>query len=531
MAEEKRDPLAGIKKILNRYSPSRKVLLGSVLLLVIVGIILLVNLAAAPRYGVLYTNLSARDSGLILEQLKAKKVPYRLENGGSIIKVPDSRTAELRMELARASLPEGGGSGFEIFGKNPSAASDLAQDIKYLRAIEDELARTITQLREVSSAKVHITMPRHSVFIGVQEEAKASIVLNLRPGARVSGTLVPAILHLTAQAVEGLKPGNIAIVDTNGNLLYRPSSGEEDIFGERTNTQLAYQRNLEQTLAKRIIDLLEPYVGTGKIRADVKLRMNFDKVETTEEKVDPDSITKVSEKSETSSSGGAAATPAKSRSEKSLINYKVSKTVTHLTKPSGEIRQISVAVVVDDAVEVQLQKGELIRKPRKRTAAELESIKKIARATVGFNTQRGDIIEVANLPFDTSAETVSQYYDKKQKSADLINTLVKFGIYALGFLLLLFVILKPAAKKLNEIIKAARLPKAQGVGVPRVDSDKLAALQEAKDEAEIAQELLEKYKIPKSARKMAIIREKVKRFASENIDETASLVKSFLIEE
>ncbi|UCH95544.1 MAG: flagellar M-ring protein FliF [Candidatus Aminicenantes bacterium] len=528
MGEERTDALGKIKNFLNRFTLSRKIFLGSVILLSIVGIILVINLVTALNYGVLYSNLSSKDSGLILERLKAKKVSYKLSDGGSIIKVPENQAAELRLELAAAGLPE---------GKTSISTGDFLENINYIRAIEGELARTISQFKEVTSAKVHITLPKRSGLIDEQEESKASIVLNLSPGARVSGTIVPAVLHLTAQSVEGLKPENIAIIDVNGNILSRPGTGEEDMFTGLTTSQIAYQGKMEKSLARKIIALLEPSVGVGKIRADVKLMLNFDKIETTEEKVDPDSIVKVSEESEITSSpvaegaGGTPAAPAKSKSEKSSTNYEISKKITRLTKPVGEIQRISAAVVVDDAVDVQLQDGKLIKRTRKRTPEELEAIKKIARAAVGFNSQRGDVIEVANLPFDTSAETVSQYYHKKQKSKDLIDSLIKYGAYALGFILLIFVILKPLVKKIKEIVKDALSPKPAEVEIPRLESEKLLALQEAKDEAEIEQELLEKYKIPKTAKKMGIIRDRVKKFAAENVDEAAALVKSFLIED
>ena len=565
MAEETTNAAANIKKFFNRFSTSQKVGIGSVVLLSIVAIILLINLASTLTYGVLYSNLSTRDSGLIIEQLKERKVPYKLSGGGSIIKVPDDQVAELRIELAAAGLPEGGGVGFEIFDKTSLSTTDFVQNINYIRAIEGELARTLSQLREVTSAKVHITLPKRSVFIDEQEEAKASIVLNLRPGARVNGTIVPAILHLTAQSVEGLKVDNIAIVDVYGNLLSRPSNGEEDVFAELTTSQMAYQRKMEQNLAKKINALLEPHVGAGKVRADVKLKVNFDKMETTEEKVDPDSIAKVSEKSETSSSSGAgrvggipgvssnvgqstggevvgragaAATPSKSKSEKSLINYEVSKKITHLTKPMGEIERISAAVVVDDAlVDVREQDGELVKQFRKRTAEELEAIKKIAQAAVGFDNQRGDIIEVANLPFDTSAEKVSKIYQEIYKPTTL-DRVEKFFSTPLGIATIIFVIVliiflfrKRLFRGVEAIFRETRLPRPGEVEIPRVDSDKLSALREAKDEAEIERELLETYKVPRTTKKMSIIKDKVKRFASANKDETASLVKSFLIED
>jgi flagellar M-ring protein FliF len=454
MAEETTNAAANIKIFFNRFSTSRKIVIGIVVLFSIAAIILLINLTSTLTYGILYSNLSTRDSGLIIEQLRDRKVPYKLSANGSVIKVPDDQVAELRIELAAAGLPESGGVGFEIFDKTSLSTTD---------------------------------------------------------------------------------------------------------FG-----QMDYRRKMEQNLTKKIIALLEPHVGEGKVRANVKLKLNFDKMETTEEKVDPESIAKVSEKSEGSSSTGAermggvpgvrsnvgqstggeagaragAAAPLKSKSEKSFINYEVSKKITRLTKPIGEIERISVAVVVDDAlVDVREQRGELIKQFRKRTAEELETIKKIAQAAVGFDNQRGDIIEVANLPFDTSAEKVSKIYQEIHKPTTL-DRVEKFFSTFLGIvtiiaviLLIIFLFRKPLFRGIEAISRATRLPKPGEVEIPRVDTEKLSTIREAKDEAEIEQELMETYKVPRSTKKMSIIKAKVKRFASENKDETASLVKSFLIED
>lgn len=444
MAEETNTIPGKIKRFLNRFSTSRVIFLAAVVILIIVVIIIIINLVSANNYEVLYSNLSGKDPVLIIEKLKEKNVSYRLMDNDTTIKVPGNQVEELRIQLAAKGLPEAGGSGVEIFDKTSFSSSDFLQNVKYIRAIEDELAG-------------------------------------------------------------------------------------------------------------KIIALLEPYVGPGKVRAEVKLMLNFDKVETTEETVDPENTAKISEESETTSSSGTGPTggirggsskigtpgsgskyttstaPPKSKSEKSVVSYEISKKITRLTKPVGEIQRISAAVVVDDAVDILLQDGELIKQPRKRTPEELEAIKKIAGAAVGFNQQRGDVIEVANLPFDTSAETVSQYYHKKQKSEDLINSLIKYTAFGLGFLLLFLVVLKPLGRKLGEIIRESRFPRGEEVETPKLDREKLSALLEARDKSDIEQELLEKYRIPKSTRKKSIIRDRVKKFASENTDETASLIKSFLI--
>lgn len=552
MAEERSLVPGPLKNFLDRFTPSQKIFLASVAVLTVIGIILIVNIAGALNYGVLYSNLSTKDSGLILEQLKGQKIPYKIEGGGTVIKVPEAQIAELRIQLAAAGLPEGGGVGFEIFDKTSLSTTDFVQNVNYIRAVEGELARTISQLKEVISAKVHITMPKRSVFIEDQEAAKASIVLKLRPGARVSGNIVPAILHLTAQSVEGLKPENIAIVDVYGTLLSKPSDGTGgDIFDDK---QMAYQKKMETSFSRKIIDLLEPIVGPGKVRANVRLALDFNKIETTEESVDPDRIAKVSEKSETSSStggtiaggipgvssnvaqagtrqGGAASSPAKSKTENSLVNYEVSKRVTHTVRPVGEIRKLSAAVVVDDGVQVSVVGGELQKVPQKRTPEELAALTRIVQAAVGFNATRGDTVEVINLAFDNSAVTESDFLQGRRESEKLINDLIRYGVYVIGAILLFFLIIRPIIKKTSEIFKNIGKPKVEEIEIPRIDGEKMAALQDARDDVEIEKELMEQYKIPKASKKMGIIRQKVVEFAEENVDETASLIKSFIMED
>lgn len=553
MAEEKANALASAKSFFDRFSISQKIFLAATVIIGILGVMIVINAVSAPSYSVLYSNLTAKDSGMVLDELKSRKVPYKVSPGGGVIQVPDDKVAELRIELGAKGLPAGGNVGFEIFDESSISTTDFVQNINYIRAVEGELGRTISGLREVNAAKVHIVMPKRSVFLEEQEEAKASIVLQLRPGAHIGANVVPGILHLTAQAVPGLRTENIAILDSGGKLLSKPK-GEGDVFDEMSTTQLSYQKKLEGRLVRRIVTLLEPHVGAGRVRADVRLKLNFDKVETMEETVDPDKVAKISEKTETANSSGgvkgggvpgvasnvgasgstaaAAAAPitTESSSEKTMTNYEVSKKVTRLTKPVGDIEKLSVAVVVDDAQEVQFQDDKPVTSTRKRTTEELDTYKKLIQASVGFDTTRGDVIEVANLSFDHTAKRVSDYYYEKEKSK---TELLNYGRYLLIFIAVVagLIILRRLTKKIIEVVKEAKLPRAEEIEIPKVDSDKLAALQEAKDEVEIERELMEKYKVPKSSKKMNIIREKVKEFAQENLDGTASLVKSFLVEE
>ncbi len=557
---EKKDLLTWLKDLNARLSVTQKFFILLTGALIVAFVIFLVNLISSPAYGVLFTNLSIRDSGAIIEKLKEQKIPYRLEADGTVIRVPQNQVAELRINLAAEGLPEGGGVGFEIFDKSSLGVNDFVQNINYLRALEGELSRSIMQLKEVAAAKVHITMPKKSVFLEEEQPAKASVILKLRPGAALSSSIVPAISHLVAQSVEGLTPNNVAVIDIYGRLLSRPRA-ETDAFESSASEQLLYQKKVEQEFKQKIVELLEPIVGIGKVRTDVRVQLDFNRIELKEEIVDPNSVLKVSEQSEVSSSsseisaGGvpgvssnvasaAANNPAgggnsgKSKTEKSVVNYDYSKKTVHQVKPLGEIRSISAAVVVDDETEVVSGKSGIEKKRRPRSEDELSKIEKIVKAAIGFNAERGDVVEVSNLSFDSSLETETQYLIKEQKSTELIQTIVRYGIYLLAILLFFLFILRPMLKRSTQLLKGKGIFAGAGsrelaeeeLELPKVDLGKMAEIQKAKEEIEIEKELMEKYRIPKEAKKMAILKEKLQETAKSNPDQVASLIRSFLME-
>lgn len=553
MADAKPGLFTQLQTVFNRLTISQKVVLGAVAALTLGGIWLVSTIAGAIRYGVLYSNLPIEDSGAIVEKLKEQKIPYQVTAGGGVIKVPEDRIGEVRISLAAQGLPQGGGVGFEIFDKSSLSTTDFVQNINYVRALEGELSRSIAQIREVAFAKVHLTLPKKSVFMEEQQPAKASVILKLRTGSSLAPSAVPAIMHLCAQSVEGLVPDNIAVIDVSGRLLSRPR-GAVDSFDQNASEQMSYQKKMEESYAREVIDLLEPIIGVGKVRADVRLNLDFNKVETKEERVDPEGIAKVSEQSETTSStgaGGSGGTPgvasnvasagggvatsgggsggAKAKSEKSVVNYEVSKTITHQIRPVGQIQSLSAAVVVDHAVETSEKDGKLVRTVRPRRPEELDKLRKLVQAALGFKADRGDRVEIENISFDTAPETEGEFYAKKQKSEDLVKTLIRYGVYLVAALLLFFLVIRPAFRRVGEMFhgKVALGPSYE---IPKIESEKLAQLQNMKDDAEIEKELLEQYKVPKEAKKMTIIKERVKEFAQNNPDGTASLVRSYLME-
>ncbi|MDX2030602.1 MAG: flagellar basal-body MS-ring/collar protein FliF, partial [Blastocatellia bacterium] len=252
----------------------------------------MVMLGSQPEYGVLFSDLKTADAQAIVEKLKTANVPYQLSQGGSAISVPASRTAELRLQMAGEGALTGGHVGFDIFDKSTFGATDFAQRVNYRRALEGELARTLEGMDEVETARVHISPARESVFTEKGERAKASVVMRIRQSRELSRERTEAVVNLVASAVEGLDPGDISVMDTRGRLLSAPSrnngawSGGAGAF----NSHLEARQRLETDTAARIISLLEPITGPGRVRADVAADLDFSQIEQTEEKYDPDSV-------------------------------------------------------------------------------------------------------------------------------------------------------------------------------------------------------------------------------------------------
>ncbi len=540
-----------IRSFFSRLTVSQKIFLVSAAILSFATIWLVTNLANTLTYSVLFSNLDARDSAIIIEKLKEQKIPFRLSGAGTVISVPDTQVAELRIQLASEGIPQGGAIGFEVFDKTSLSTTDFVQNINYIRAIEGELGRSLSQLREIQSAKVHITLPKKSVFVSEQELAKASIVIRPKAGAVLSNSLVPAIIHLTAQSVEGLRPENIAVIDVNGQLLSKPRDPLNSLQVQNEG-HFAYQRTMEQSFTQKIIDLLEPIVGPGKVRANVQLQLDFSQVQVTEQTVDPDRTVKISEKTESAknsqgASGGVpgvggnvaaaavtapgSADGASSKSESTITNYEISKTTTQTIRPQGIIQRVSAAVVLDNITQVQLAEGEMVKQSQPQTPEMLESIRKLVQAAVGFDAQRGDLVEVANLPFDNSGQVEGDFLFEKQKNQNLIDQLIRYGSIVIGGLLVFFLLIRPLLRRVSRIFSSALSPVEAELKIPQIDNEKLDAIQSAKDEIEIEQELRERYKMPKSTKKMVILKDRVKEFATANPDEAASLIKTYLMEE
>ncbi len=401
--------------------------IGGVGLAMIALFVFLTTRLATPGMSLLYGDLDLKDSAQVVQKLDAMNIPYQLRADGAQILVPSDQVAKLRMSMAEEGLPRGGSVGYELFDKSDSfGTSSFAQNINQLRALEGELARTITGLGPVQAARVHLVLPRRELFARDTQEASASIVVKLRGAERLSKGQVAAIQHLVATAVPSLKPSRVSVVDGEGNLLARGDG--EDATSPTGAAAEELRVNYENRVSRKVEELLERSLGPGKVRVDVHADMNFDRITTSSENFNPDEqvvrSTQTVTQSDNSTNGAqdqgvtvannlpnAGGTnsqqntsTSKSARNEETVNYEISKTVRNQVSDVGSVKRLSVAVVVDGSY-VAKPDGSKAYTPR--SAEEMKQITSLVRSAIGFDEKRGDAIEVANLHFANPDEPLA----------------------------------------------------------------------------------------------------------------------------
>jgi flagellar M-ring protein FliF len=371
----------------------------------------------------LYTSMAAEDAAAVVQKLRETGVEYRLSESGSAVSVPTTKLAESRLALAAAGLPKTGRIGFELFDKTSFGTTDFVEHINYKRALEGELERSMMSLAEVEEARVHLTLPKDSVFLEQQQPAKASVVLKLRPGAQVSAQNVAAMTNLVASAVEGLAPDAVSVVDMNGNLLSRPRRSNAADGSEVTTEALEVRQQIERDLVAKIHATLEPLLGADRFRAGASVECDLSSGEQQEEIFDPThSVMASSQKTEdvmekggqasgvpgTASNlprGGSGPTPGNNggttrRTES--MTYQTSRMVKHTRIPQGIIKHMSLAVLLDQAVHWEgtgASRQRVFDPPKPET---IQSLKGLIAAATGLNMERGDQLIIESLPFEST---------------------------------------------------------------------------------------------------------------------------------
>jgi flagellar M-ring protein FliF len=368
------------------------------------------------NFKALYRGMTSEDAAQATLKLKEANIEYQLADDGNTILVPADKASEARLTLARDGLPKSGRIGFEIFDRTNFATTDFAEQVNYRRALEGELERTIASLGEVEKARVHLTLPKDSVFVESRQPAKASVLLNLRHQASLAPANVAAIAHLVASAVEGLQPQQVTIVDSHGDLLNKPRSA--DGLGSASDSQFEYQMNVEHELAKKLGETLDPVLGAGNYRTGVSVECDFSGVDENEEVLDPSksvilSSQRTDEFSAGHSSGGVPGTASNLPEPSSnavpsggttrrteSTNYQTSRMVRHVEHPRGAVKRVTVAVLLDQEMKWEKNGADYSRTFIAPPPEKINVIKNLVSNIAGINASRGDQVTVETLPFD-----------------------------------------------------------------------------------------------------------------------------------
>ncbi|WP_368894389.1 flagellar basal-body MS-ring/collar protein FliF [Kluyvera ascorbata] len=458
--------------------------------------------AKSPDYRTLFSNLSDQDGGAIVTQLTQMNVPYRFADNGGALEVPADKVHELRLRLAQLGLPKGGSVGFELLDQEKFGISQFSEQVNYQRALEGELARTIETLGPVKSARVHLAMPKPSLFVREQKSPSASITVNLEPGRALDEGQISAVVHLVSSAVAGLPPGNVTLVDQGGHLLTQSNTSARDL----NDAQLKYAADVEGRVQRRIEAILGPIVGNGNVHAQVTAQINFDNKEQTDEQYRPNGDAsqaavrsrQVSESDQVGSPypggvpGALSNTPAPAPSapistppanqangqtaanrntttttgprntqRNETSNYELDRTIMHTKKNVGDVQRLSVAVVVNYR---NLPDG----KPLPLTNDQMKQIEDLTREAMGFSTTRGDTLNVVNSPFNDTDESGGELPFWKQQS--FIDQLMTAGRWLL-VLIVAWLLWRKAIKPQLQRREAIALASAEQVKVQQEAQD------------------------------------------------------------
>ncbi len=524
----------------NALDSNRK--MGFVALAVLAVAILTVSIiwGTAPDYQYLFTDLNDTDASMIVQKLKESNTPYKLTKGGTAVMVPEQHVYETRLTLAAQGLPKGGvGQGFSLFDETSFSTSEFVQKINYQRALQNELANTIMSLEEVDFARVHIVLPKESVFIEDEQPAKASIVVKPKPGSRLSNSQVQGIVYLAAKSIRGLESENISIVDIKGRVLFE--GRDEESAASFASNHLEVKHNIEHMLESRAQEMLEKIAGPGAAIVKVSADVNMDMVKSVQDNYDPEIQIIRSEELKGSFSGtgdetggvpgtqsnlptargGAIEIPQNANSGNSSVvrNYEIARSQTEIIQSPGDIKRLTISVVVDGTYETAAD-GNRSFVPR--SDDELKRIEDAVKYAVGYSADREDIISVSSMPFAQEDADLLAMAEKAKRN-EFITSLIKPLVTLLTVLLILLFVIRPMMKWMSGSVKTVeRVPQEQ----PEIEGEETAQI-ESEDMAQI-----EAAAAKSDEMKSAVMgqRKAIENIKESDVDSATAVIKSWLQE-
>ncbi len=513
-----------LAEIVRRMSVSQVIMLVAIVAGSIVGMIAISGWVGKVSFQPLYSDLEPSEAGEITKFLGDRGIPYELSSGGTTIKVPEAQLYQARIELAAQGMPNSGTVGYSIFDETNLGMTDFLQKLNFRRALEGELARTISSLDEVKAARVHIVIPEQRLFAEQQQDATASVVLKLAHSGGLSKSQLSGITNLVASSVEGLRPQNITIVDYSGTML---SGGQSDELVGLTSSQLDMTQAVERDLTQKAQSMLDGVLGPGKSIVRVTAELNFDQYSRVAESYDPNSAAVRSEqRTETNEdtkakSGENAEDEQTASNEVTVTNYELSKTIENQTTAIGTVKRLSVAVLLDGTyqmIENAENVEELVYEPRPQD--EIDRLTAIVKNAVGFSPDRNDQLEIVNIAFDKTYLTDQQdSLDQQYMMQFYLDVAKKVGLVLLAIAALIWVRgkLKKFFAGLAKILPPAQAPVEQRVR-ERADND---------EEPEIHEEPIPEIKPEKRQPRLI---DQMQKVAKKEPDEIAKVIRTMMVE-
>jgi flagellar M-ring protein FliF len=406
-------------------------------------------------FSLLFGNLPETSASQVVEILQNENIDYELKDGGTSIYVPSELVYDLRLRLAREGVISDGVTGYEIFDQSALGMTDFMQKLNLRRALEGELARTISSIDQVEAARVHLVIPERSPFQDSQNEATSSVVLQLKPGARLSESHIQGITALVSGAVEGLEPADVNIIDTAGNMLSNPDGEEGDT--QLTSTQMRLQQEKEQHLTTKAQTLLDEMLGDGNAIIRLNLELDFSRSVTENNQIDPESQTVIAEEKLQEEGDVESA-------NSSVKNYEVSRSVQTIEKAVGDISYLSVSVILNYLmIPPPAETPEALPSYEPHSPEQIEQIEALVKEAVGWRPERGDGFAISQSRFDTTMDEQLAQQLRDEQQREKLEMYIRYGLMVLA-LGIAFWLIRTATQKAKEVAGIERAALASGPG-------------------------------------------------------------------
>lgn len=467
--------MSNVVQLFRQMTAPKLAIIGGVMLVIIIGFLLILLRGSVQPMVILYSDLDIKDSNKIIGELEAQRIPYELKINGTQILVPQDQVLKIRMNMAESGIPSKGSLiGYEIFDASETlGTSSFVQNVNLLRALEGELSRTISAFHNIESTRVHLVIPKRELFSRTKEEPSASVIIAMKGKNQLSKDQINAVSHLVATAVGGLDVANITIVDTLGRSLKLGSANSDDPGIIASNSE-DFRVSFENRLKRTIEELLGQSVGFNQVKAQVSAEINFDRIVTNSEIYDPNgqvirSIQEVDDKETTTDKSGSdnvsvsTNLPAgqktldgkiqnSSESEHSdtTTNYEISKTIKNYVSETGNVKRLSIAVLVDGTYKVDKKTNEVTYIPR--SIEELDKYSTLVKSAVGFDASRNDKVEIVNMQFIADLDQLKSKTTIELVKEELPN-LAQTVTIGIVVMLALLLVVRPIALRAFESTK------------------------------------------------------------------------------